>query len=84
MEQIDFMKEMREKKQQVPRYQKPSIVLLSGYPGSGKTEVAREISKNLGFYLLSNDYVRNAYYRFTTDYGEEQRKKIEQKKPNSV
>lgn len=26
MEQIDFMKEMREKKQQVPRYQKPSIV----------------------------------------------------------
>ena len=79
MEQIDFMREMREKKQQVPRYQKPSIVLLSGYPGSGKTEVAREISKNLGFYLLSNDYVRNAYYRFTTDYGEEQKKKIDQK-----
>ncbi len=47
----------------VTRYVKPPLITLSGAPGSGKTELARELSRQLGVFLLSNDYVRNAYLK---------------------
>lgn len=47
----------------VTRYVNPPLITLSGVPGSGKTELARELSRQLGIFLLSNDYVRNAYLK---------------------
>lgn len=74
---INFKKEMKEEMKKTVSYDKPFIVAFSGLPECGKTEIARELSKDLGIYLLSNDYVRNYFYQFTTDYSEETRKKIE-------
>lgn len=44
------------------KYKKPVIITLSGLPGSGKTTTARFLSKHLGIFLLSTDYVRNYYF----------------------
>lgn len=74
-----FIKEMGSEISKVIKYKKPCVIALSGYPGSGKTEIARTLSKDLGIFLLSNDYVRNYYYQFTTDYSEEKRLEIESK-----
>ena len=74
-----FIKEMGSEISKVIKYKKPCVIVLSGYPGSGKTEIARTLSKDLGIFLLSNDYVRNYYYQFTTDYSEEKRLEIESK-----
>lgn len=47
----------------VIRYVKPPLITISGAPGSGKTELARELSRQLGIFLLSNDYIRNSLYK---------------------
>lgn len=57
-----FIKEMDVK--HVKNYNKPQMVLLSGYPGSGKTYVAKKLSKKYRFFLISTDYVRNYYYTY--------------------
>lgn len=75
----NFRKEMDSEVKKVIKYKKPCIVALSGYPFCGKTPVARTLSKELGIFLLSNDYVRNYYYQFTKDYSEEKRLEIEKK-----
>lgn len=58
---------------------KPYVVLLSGLPGSGKSFLAKQLSKRLKIFLLSSDYIRNYYYQFTDDYSEEKRREIEEK-----
>ena len=75
---MDFKKDLKEEIKKTISYDRPFIVTFSGLPECGKTEIARELSKDLKIYLLSNDYVRNYFYQFTTDYSEENRKKIEQ------
>ena len=75
----NFVKEMGSEISKVIKYKEPCVIALSGYPGSGKTEIARTLSKDLEIFLLSNDYVRNYYYQFTTDYSEEKRLEIESK-----
>lgn len=62
----------------VVRYVKPPLITLSGAPGSGKTELARELSRNLGIFLLSNDYIRNSLYREVENHeNEEERLRIQ-------
>ena len=56
----DFVEEMN--LENIPKYQKPHMILLSGLPGSGKTYVARQLSIKHKLFLLSTDYVRNYYY----------------------
>ena len=75
---MDFKKDLKEEVKKTISYDRPFIVTFSGLPECGKTEIARELSKDLKIYLFSNDYVRNYFYQFTTDYSEENRKKIEQ------
>lgn len=60
-------------------YRKPFIITFVALPGSEKTNIARELSKSLKIYLLSNDYIRNYYYQFTNNYSEETRLEIEDK-----
>lgn len=48
------------------RYQKPFIVMLSGYSGSGKSHVARVLSKILSLYIVSGDMVRKRLYQDKT------------------
>ena len=76
---IDFKNEMNQEIKKVTQYDKPFIVTFSGLPECGKTTIARELSKDLGIFLLSNDYVRNYFYQFTEEYNEEVRKEIERK-----
>ena len=75
---IDFKSNLKEEIKKTTSYDKPFIVTFSGLPECGKTEIARELSKDLKIYLLSNDYVRNYFYQFTTNYSEENRIKIEE------
>ncbi len=79
MSDKNFIKEMNSEISKVIKYKKPCVIALSGYSGSGKTDIARILSKELGVFLLSNDYVRNYYYQFTEDYSEEKRLEIEDK-----
>ena len=76
---IDFKNEMNQEIKKVTQYDKPFIVTFSGLPECGKTTIARELSKDLGIFLLSNDYVRNYFYQSTEEYNEEVRKEIERK-----
>ena len=65
-----FLKEMNF--DNVKKYKKPCLITLSGLPGSGKTYVAKELSKNLGIFVLSNDYVRNYFYKYESGMSFEQ------------
>ncbi len=56
----NFIKEMNIKC--ATKYKNPAIITLSGLPGSGKTTVAKELSKRFGLFVLSNDYIRNYYF----------------------
>lgn len=76
---IDFKNEMNQEIKKVTKYNKPFIITFSGLPECGKTTIARELSKDLGIFLLSNDYIRNYFYQFTREYNEEVRKEIERK-----
>lgn len=58
------------------KYKKPIIITLSGLPGSGKTTTARGLSKNLGIFLFSTDYIRNYYFIKFADKSDEEKKKI--------
>ena len=73
----DFINEMN--LEEVKKYERPFVITFVALPGSGKTEIARELSKKLKIYLLANDYIRNYYYQFTKDYSEEKRTTIENK-----
>ena len=73
----DFINEMN--LEEVKKYERPFVITFVALPGSGKTEMARELSKKLKIYLLANDYIRNYYYQFTKDYSEEKRTTIENK-----
>lgn len=69
----NFVKEMDIKK--TIKYENPTIITLSGLPGSGKTTIARKLSKRFGLFILSNDYIRNYYFiKFADDL--EKKKKI--------
>lgn len=69
----NFVREMDIKK--AIKYENPTIITLSGLPGSGKTTIARELSKRFGLFVLSNDYIRNYYFvKFADDL--EKKKKI--------
>lgn len=76
---IDFKNEMNQEIKKVTKYNKPFIITFSGLPECGKTTIARELSKDLGIFLLSNDYIRNYFYQFTREYNEKVRKEIERK-----
>ena len=52
MQDKDFIKEMNAEISKVIKYKNPCVIALSGYPGSGKTEIARTLSKELGIFLL--------------------------------
>ena len=65
-----FLKEMNF--DNVKKYKKPCLITLSGLPGSGKTYVAKELSKDLGIFVLSNDYVRNYFYKYESGMSFEQ------------
>lgn len=56
----NFIREMNIKC--ATKYKNPAIITLSGLPGSGKTTVAKELSKCFGLFVLSNDYIRNYYF----------------------
>lgn len=71
-----FLKEMNTSG--VFKYDRPPLITLSGAPGSGKTELARELSRQLGVFVLSNDYIRNSFYNEIQGMGtEEERLKIQ-------
>ena len=78
----DFMLEMKSEVERVKKYSSPFVILFSAYPGSLKFEFARELSKKLSIFLLSNDYVRNYFYQLSDDANEETRLKIEDKVTN--
>lgn len=73
----EFIKEMNREISKVTTYKTPCVIILSGDPFCGKTELARTLSKELEIFLLSSDYIRNYYYQFTDDYSEEKRLEIE-------
>lgn len=72
----NFVREMNIKK--AVKYKKPTIITLSGAPGSGKTIMAKGLSKKLGFYVISSDYVRN-YCTQKSDNPELEKSKIQKK-----
>ena len=73
----DFINEMDFSK--AIKLEKPIAILLTGDPGSGKTMLARMISRKLKLYVISSDYIRNYYYQFTKDYSDEKRQEIAHK-----
>ena len=44
-------------------YEKPFCIVIDGLSSSGKTYLAKELSKGLNLYLLNSDYVRYVYYK---------------------
>lgn len=72
----NFIKDMNI--QGIIKYKKPCMIIMSGPAGSGKTTIARNLSKKLKIFLLSTDYVRNYYY-LKLQSKEEYSKKIQYK-----
>lgn len=56
----DFINKSQLKK--TTKYNIPAIIIMNGYPGSGKTYLTRNLSHELGVFVLSNDYVRTYCY----------------------
>ncbi len=56
-----FLREMNLEFDKCHKYRRPGFITLSGNPGSGKTLCSQELSRELGIYLLSNDYIRSYY-----------------------
>lgn len=44
---------------------KQYLIVMTGFPGAGKTEVATYLQKKLGFTRLSSDYLREAMFGFS-------------------
>lgn len=65
------MKEQIKKRIEIERiiptkqYEIPFLILLTGEVGSGKSLVAQLLSKELGLYLISGDYIRNIIFSIT-------------------
>lgn len=49
------------------QYEIPVLILLTGEVGSGKSLVAQLLSKELGLYLISGDYIRNIIFSIDPD-----------------
>lgn len=50
------------------KYSSPFVITITGYDGENKLKLARDLSKKLKIFLLSNDYVRNYYLTNNLDY----------------
>jgi adenylate kinase family enzyme len=71
----NFIKEMNFRR--TIKYKKPCIITMSGLPGSGKTPLAQALSRKLGIYLLSTDYVRNYLFVQANNCSDEERIRIQ-------
>ena len=63
---MDFVKDM--KLDNVKKYSNPFVITITGYDGKNKLKLARDLSKKLNIFLLSNDCVRNYYLTKKLDY----------------
>lgn len=64
MNKKEFMKKNLVLKNIPPReYENPFIVALCGYSGSGKSHIARTLSKELELYIVGGDTVRQQIYQ---------------------
>ena len=63
----NFVEEMEREAVRVKEYIPPIAILITADAGAGKFELARKLSRELSVYLLSNDYIRNYYYREVAD-----------------
>ena len=45
------------------KYEKPFIISLSGYSGSGKSHIAKVLSQALDLYIVGGDSVRQKVYQ---------------------
>ncbi len=63
---MDFAKDM--KLDNIKKYSNPFVIIITGYDGENKLKLARDLSKKLKIFLLSNDYVRNYYLTNGLDY----------------
>ena len=63
---MDFVKDM--KLDNVKKYSNPFVITITGYDGKNKLKLARDLSKKLKIFLLSNDCVRNYYLTKKLDY----------------
>lgn len=72
---ITFYKHILDKMDfdKVKLYKKPCVIVISGMPGSGKSTLSRELSKQLEIYLLSQDYIRSYYCINIEKYSEDKR-----------
>lgn len=63
----NFIDEMEKEVGRVKEYIPPIAILITANAGAGKFELARKLSRELSIYLLSNDYVRNYFYKTPED-----------------
>ena len=73
--EIIFYKEILDRMDfnKIKLYKNPCIITMSGMAGSGKTTLAKELSKQLNIYLLSQDFIRNYYCTNIEEYNEDKR-----------
>lgn len=72
----DFIKEMN--LSDIKKHSRPCLITMTGIPGSGKTDLAKTLSRKLKIFLLSNDYIRNYFYQFTDKPTKEEKLRIQQ------